>query len=391
MTYLFIFLLFLYPILKGASTKNNVHRHYYKFMCLVLILVAGFRNTVGGDTIGYMRDWELHVPTIDNLHPADLLYMSLFYRPLIMGLWIVCKSIWHEFYSIQFAVSIIVNVSAFYIIQRESKHKYEVAMLYLLFMFFYFNMEIMRESVAVSVFYFAFRFYDEKKWKMYYLLWLITFLIHDSCILFVLLPIANSLIEKKPTLKTYTVVLVIGVILFNPVVFGNFLNLLPGNRGEKFMEGYGAMENATIFGTIRSYLVVLLNYYIFKKLRNGQSSFVQKGFSIYILLSCLGLLMPVISTRMRNYFSIYSYILYAEYLIMYRREICQKLLILLLMFNFYRYYFNNVTDWVGRDAESGNYYFYELFYPYSSILEEPDPNAVLRRTQIYDQAGTREK
>ena len=390
MTYFIIFLIFLYPIIKGASIKNNVHRSYYKIMCIILIMVAGFRNTVGGDTMGYMADWEYRVPTLNSLNAVDILYMSQFYRPLIMSLWIICKTIWQEFYCIQLVTSIIVNVSAFYIIQRESRYKYEAAMLFLLFQYFYFNMEIMRESVAVSLFYFALILFDQKKWKSYYLLLLITFFIHDSCILFFLLPLANRIIEKKPAFKTYLLVIICGMVIFNPIVFKYFLNFMPGNRGKEFMEGYGAMENATIFGTIRSFLVIFLNIFILNKIHNTQTSLANKGFAIYILLSCFGLAMPIISTRIRNYVTIFSLICYAQFLVEYKKEIAQKILILLLMFNFYRYYFLNVSDWVGRDAEIGKYYFYELFYPYTSIFEDPDPNVVTRRNAIYNQAGTKE-
>lgn len=389
MIYFILILLFLYPVLKGASVKNNVPKWYYWFLCITITFVAGFRNMVGGDTINYMRDWEQHVPTISTLNAIDLVYLAQFYRPLVMVIWIVCKSIWSDFYSIQIVVSVVANFCAFYIIKEESKRKYETVFLYLLFQFLYFNMEIMREALAVSVFYFAFRYYDQHKWKNFYLLMIIAFLLHDSSFLFFILPFVHKIIDSKPSLKKFFYVIIVGGVFFNPVVFNSVLFLLPGDRGADFMKGYGAMENATIFGTIKSYLAVFLYYYIFIRVRDRCSSYVQKGFSLFMLLSCLGLLMPIFGTRICNYVRIFSFIVFADFLCLYKRVIAQKILIVLLMFNFYRYYFNDVTDWVGWKAGGSKYYFYELFYPYTSIFEEPDQYVINRRIMIFDQAGTK--
>ena len=59
------------------------------------------------------------------------------------------------------------------------------------------------------------------------------------------------------------------------------------------------------------------------------------------------------------------------------------------MFNFYRYYFNDVTDGVGWKAGGSKYYFYERYYPYTSIFEEPNQYVINRRIMIFDQAGTK--
>ena len=178
MVYLIVLIVFLYPILRQSSTKNNISPKYYWLQLVLIILVAGLRNHVGGDTIGYMRDWE-SVDPIGEIDTINVLYLSLYYRPLCLALMYLSRTISSEFFVWQLIQATIVNVAAFYIIKKESKYYYEVALLYLLFQFLYFNMEIMRESLAVSAFYFAFKFFDKRKWFAYYLSLIVVFFFHE--------------------------------------------------------------------------------------------------------------------------------------------------------------------------------------------------------------------
>ena len=91
---------------------------------------------------------------------------------------------------------------------------------------------------------------------------------------------------------------------------------------------------------------------------------------------------------MSNYVKLFSYIVFADYIWYYKRQLMQKVLICALFLSFFRYYFKDVTDWVETGG-SERYYFYECFYPYSSIFEDPDQEAVERRTKIYDQEEIR--
>lgn len=386
MVYLIVFLIFLYPILKRSSLKNNISPYYFVFQCIVLILVAGLRNQVGGDTIGYMRDWD-RIDDIFHIDTYTMLYMSLYYRPLTLGIMLLCRTISTEFFVWQLVLAIFVNISVFYIINKEAKYKYETAMLYLLFQFLYFNMEIMRESMAVCAFYFAFCYYDKKQWIKYYLSIVVVFLLHDSVFIFFFLPLVDKILEKKFNFVTLLAFFVIGTIAFD-LLMPILANLLPGKRGSEFQEGYGAWENASIWGSLRSCLMVFIYYIILKYEERRQSTLVIKGYKIFIIFSIWGILLPVISVRMSNYVKLFSYIVFADYIWYYKRQLMQKVLICALFLSFFRYYFKDVTDWVETGG-SERYYFYECFYPYSSIFEDPDQEAVERRTKIYDQEEIR--
>ena len=385
MVYLIVFLIFLYPVLRQSSLKNNISPYYFVFQCIVLILVAGLRNNVGGDTIAYMRDWD-RIDDIFHIDTYTMLYMSLYYRPLTLGIILLCRTISQEFFVWQLVQAAIVNIATFYIINKEAKYKYEVALLYLLFQYFYFNMEIMRESLAVGAFYFALLFYSQKKWTKYYITLLVAFLLHDSVFIFFILPLFHKFIDKKFNVTTLIILFVSGAIIFKGLL-PSLVSLLPGNRGEKFLTGYGAWENATILGTLKVYFMIFVYYAILKTEENRHSSFVINGFKIFLILNIWGIFLPIISGRISNYVRLFSFIVFADLIWYYRKLILQKVLIALLLFNSYRYYFNDVTYLVSPGS-SDNYYFYELFYPYYSVFEEPDQEVIDRRILIFDKEAT---
>lgn len=382
MIYLIVLIVFLYPVIRQSSTKNNISPKYYWFQLVLIILLAGLRNNVGGDTIAYMRDWE-RCDDIFHVDSYTLLYMSVFYRPLTLGLFLLCRTISTEFFVWQLAEAIIVNTATFYIVQKETKYKYEVVLFFLIFQFLYFNTEIMREAIAASGFYFAFRFYDEQKWLKYYVALIVVFLLHDSVFIFFFFPLIHKFIDKKFTVSTMLILYFSGFIVFK-LLLPNLVSLLPGNRGETFLLGYGAWENETIFGTLKTYFMAILYFIILKYEEDKHSSYVLKGYHIFIALTIWGIFLPIISGRMSNYVRLFSFIVFVSFIWNHKRLLVQKILIVMLLFNSYRYYFKDVSGWVGAGS-SEKYYFYEVFYPYYSIFEEPDQNVVDRRIKIYDQ------
>ena len=386
MIYLLVVIIFLLPIFARASKTYKIPQNYYKFQCLILILVAGLRYYVGGDTIGYMRDWDERVDDWFHLDSLNLLYMAMFYRPLCIALWVTCKTICQEFFFLQIVQATIVNISVFYIVPKYTRYKYEVAFFYLILQFLYFNCEIMRESLAVVAFYFAFRYYVEKKWIKYYLSLLVVFMIHDSVLIYFIFPFLRKFLDGKWNAKTFILIILSGIVVAVGIKYVLFL--LPGERGAKFMEGYGKMQNATIFGTLKSFISIPIYFLVLKYCQKRNSPYAVEGFKIFIILATWGLFLPIIGTRMTNYVKLFSYMIYVDFIWTYRKLLLQRLLILLLLFNTYRYYFMDVSSWV-RASSNETYYFYEIFLPYYSIFEKPDQDVLTKRIEIYDQEEAR--
>lgn len=376
--YIILIIISLLPLI----SKHHIPRGYYYAQCLIFIMVAGLRNHVGGDTLGYMQDWESY-PTIDNL---NIIHFVIFrYQPGWIILNCLCKTFSPEFYILQIVISTFINISIFYIIQKYSPNKYFSVLIYLLLYYCYFNFEILRESIAVCIFLFAFEKFYNKQWIKYYLLLIVGFLFHDGIFLFSILPFLHKFIVSDITIKKYIIISVIAIVFFNPIILSKFMFLLPGDRDENFMTGYGSMEIGSVAGLIRA--IITIGIYIIISISSNlkNNKFILSALFIFISLQIFGVFMPIFSIRISNYFKIYYSIAITIFLYGNRDYICKYALILLLCFSFYKTYFEDVTQWTTLIASTSTtrYYFYERYVPYYSIFEIPDNSVIAKRKDIY--------
>lgn len=148
------------------------------------------------------------------------------------------------------------------------------------------------------------------------------------------------------------------------------------------------MKRATIFGSIRSCLIVLLVAYIVKQYETANSNMsatVIVGAKFYLLTQTLGLFLPIFSTRFANYFQIYYLILLGDFI--WNHYGAKKILIFALYANFIFGVVKNqardVSDWVS--STSHGYYFYQIYYPYYSIFDDISYDELNHRKNIYYQ------
>ena len=102
-------------------------------------------------------------------------------------------------------------------LKKETEKKYEVALVFLLFQFLYLNCEIMRETIAISMFYFAFSFYIKRRWLPYYGICAVCFFFHDAAIFYFFLPLLYPILTREFTAK-YVIVMATFILVFaNPL------------------------------------------------------------------------------------------------------------------------------------------------------------------------------
>lgn len=122
-------------------------------MCVALILIAGLRYGIGGDTLQYMEDWK-------NLYKGGLGHVIksitvTFAKKGYMPLWVLLNSAVRQFtdsfYVLQFAQALIVNLLICYVARRHTRYVFLFLILYFLSAnFFMFNTEVMREGPAIA-------------------------------------------------------------------------------------------------------------------------------------------------------------------------------------------------------------------------------------------------
>lgn len=369
MLYLSVFLLFLFAAIKFDSSNNSspkASNKVYLFELLILILLAGLRKGVGGDTFSYMSYWNSGF--YSSIYDLNLFGLALFDR--FGPGWLILSNLVHtfseEFYVFQIVHACIINTAIFYFVNKATNYRFTVILLYFLTIFFYYNMEIMRQSLGnvlllISLFYFV-----KKEWKSYFLFVAVAALFHVSALLFAFLPFVNSYILKLPKLRTIVIVSVMAGIM--KVIFPSL------SFGESWADGvvkYSAMQNASLLGNIHAVLLTIAYFYLARYCRKCDtlSPEVKVGVNVFFYFNLIGLFMPIFVTRYSTIMSIVLYIAMATLVIEKHKTIVKAVVWAeFVVFTLFRAYTIDVSSGVGRAP--GSYYFYNRFYPYYSIFED---------------------
>lgn len=364
MIYFYIFFLLIFLCYNFDFSNKGGKDSAYWTTCLILILLAGFRYRVGGDTLNYMYTHELI--------PQFTIYNIL---PRINGVraeqgWIMltslAKLIGPDFYWVQLIQAAIVNIAFFTFFKRYTKYCFSCVLFYYICAYFYFNFEILRESLAVSIFLlFSIRYLAEKKYLKYFLSIIVTMAFHSSAILLVIIPTLYNLVNRKEAnfLVICTIIYVFGLFLnplFNQLIIGL------GLFSDKF--GTYLDYNFTIFGKIMGYilyvLLPLIVYHYAKKYESPSRYFLV----IYALIGASTSLFSIFF-RFINYFTPFLILnialIFVEVLLnsKTRTRIENSIIYILFIVVFF-----NQRIFVTVD-KNNNYKWYSYWYPYHSIFD----------------------
>src|ERR1035437_3600069 len=149
------------------------------FVILLPILLSTINYGKGKNKI---KDF----PKLSDLHTFD--FKEAQYDPLWYIFNALIKSIYDNFIFFQLIHAIIINTIIFWFIRKYSKFKYISILFYYIFYYLYFNMEILRESLAVCVFLLSVPYLLQKKWLIYFSISIVAFLFHSSALIAFFIP-----------------------------------------------------------------------------------------------------------------------------------------------------------------------------------------------------------
>lgn len=349
---------------------------YYVIECILLIVVFGFRNYVGGDTISYIAMWDL-VPDLSEVNLLN--FVASRFMPFWYFLCASCKTISDEFWILSLTQAAIVNIVTFIAISKLTKYRFTASLIYLLYLSLYFNCEIMRESIAVSFFMLAFPYFIEKKWFQYYFLCFVGYMFHSSAFLCFLYPFLYRYATRKLNVRSLFVVLLFASVLFVEPLFMYISNQLPDALNIFKSDRYGELSNATWFGTVREILTSLLLFVLIRRRDRHEdvNNVVDAGLKMYWLLITLGIGLHILTNRFANYFKLYEIVLIVQIIWVYKKkDLIPILFIINIMFGQYRLYTRESSKLALK-----HYMFYEQFYPYYSIFENVPQDVIDNRIQ----------
>ncbi len=231
-----LYLLFL-SINYDFSNKSSKHIRsvHYFLALLILVLLSGFRYRLAPDTVAYMAQFE---SSVVSLNDGPWAYLVSTKNQIFWGLLnSICKT-FGNFVLFQFAVACIFNCCVFYFLRRATTKIFTAILLFYVSCYFYFSMEIMRESLAIGMFLIAIVRYNDRRMTEFYS-WLIAAgLFHQFAFLIVIV-VPVLLHHRIPTvLKTIVTIASITFLfnLENPLAYISSLGTFFSNLNLEFYE-----------------------------------------------------------------------------------------------------------------------------------------------------------
>jgi hypothetical protein len=369
MIYLVVFILLAALAVKFDFTKSDKRdeNFWYYFALIIFIAVSGLRYKVGGDSISYIESFN-DIPFLGQLDKVNLSQAQ--YDPLWIVFSSVSKSIVNDFVFFQIIHAIFINFIIFRFIKQNTVFRFTAVLLYYLFFYMYFNMEIMRESLAVCVFLLAYPYLKTKKWVKFYICAAIAFLFHSSAIILFIFPFLRN-VKFKP-LPMILLVLVFFVIIYLPDAVKTILGVFIFNeRLQSHFEAYSVIK-VNSNGVLAVFVIYLLApgiiVYLAEKKVKTNPAFKELYFT-YFFLAVITLGFAGFA-RFINYLTPFMAIYFANLLNwIYRntyfsslKRITVMALIVIAFLPKLNYYFTDTSNIVLGTRQ------YDLWFPYNSVF-----------------------
>ncbi len=216
-----IILLLLLSYFYDLKNKKRNKNFWYFFLLFLFIIIAGVRYRIGGDTIIYMRMYS-DIPEF-----SDLIYGNYSFTtedPLWIFFCSFLRIFSKDFVLLQLTIAAIVNTSVFLFIKRFSRFVFSSLLLYFCLFYLNLNTEIIRESLAISLFLYAVAFYVNRKWLKYYIIAVIAFLFHSSAIILFFLPLFMNFKSRKFSFYRLLIIMIVGALIVKSIeILGAYL------------------------------------------------------------------------------------------------------------------------------------------------------------------------
>lgn len=366
----------------GSEVKGKNFFFFLAFFSLTLI--SGLRYRIGVDTLQYEQWFDYRLSELAQIDQSDLSIKNA-YGPLFVLLASLVKSLGGNWVTFQLVHSLVLNCSIFVFFKRYSSKCFTAIAIYYLLIFYQYNCEILRQSLAIAVYLFSMPFLLEKKYMKYIIVVLIASLFHIAALIALLIPLFLSI---KNNNKFF--ILACALFLIQPMLIGTFQNYLEllnkyfqfTDRITSYIDNNEAF-NLNIFGYLATFLRFVVLYWICLKALDVNSHFYKLRIVVYlyIILAILQISMPFLY-RLMWMFEIIPILFLAEYLglcvkkkfytlrtynlrgipsIIFNRGFVNMIIVSLCLLSL-------ITSRCYQEEGNGSR-FYVRFIPYSSVID----------------------
>ena len=386
MVYLIILLALIFFSINYDFRGNLVYKANkpYMFMCICFILLAGLRFFVGSDTHNYVYDFSV-MPDLSKL--SEFHRLNSRYQFGWDAYVCIIKSIFGNFVFVQLITAIIVNVIIFWFVRRNTTNVFIALLCYYILNYFEYNMEIMREAIAVVLGLIAIMLYSKGYKRYYVLLVFVAFEIHISAVILLIVPF---LVNVKYTKKKIIVISLLSIIV--PILFSQISGLteiitLFAASDPEYLSGY-LNQSLDSSRNILYYILLFVSYLVLPVIcifiLKEKTKYV--GFvTAFIILRCLGMFTYAFY-RFGNYFEPFYWILLADAIYIYWKKIQMPKLLITGVFTLCILYIYQ-RDQMGDYSMYPVHKSYERYIPYE-MVNTTDHNYSTNRSQYYFRNGT---
>lgn len=311
MIYITVLLFLFFGCVKYGSffylNYNSVGGRFFYFVEFLLLLSLASlakADVIGGDGPYYYIYFK-DLPTLSQLNWNSLVVGGRA-QPFWLYLNAVCKELSSSFYLYLFIHSLIVLLTIFGFALRLGRLRFLFILLYYILVWNYHCWEIQREVLAICAFLWSYRYLEEKKWIMYYLMAGLAFMFHSGALILFVLPffvyVINKVVESR-----FPVIIFVIIILLIPLVckglLGNLSSIFSFNEHiNQQAENYILEHEYTTNGFILRYISIIpsfLVFYLRRKLIEA-TGIVNCFILIYILFDIVDLYLIEVG-RFGNY------------------------------------------------------------------------------------------
>jgi len=365
--------------------KNRTGRRFFYILSwAVLVLLAGLRYKVGGDTYNYIYEFN----NFDSFFKTFLTPTNTFHERQPGWYFIVATSklINSDFTTLQIILALIVNTTFFWFIKRRTPYHFTGVFIYYLFFYCYLNFEILRESLAVCVFMLSFESLLRRRYKIYYIYVALALLFHISAIFLIVLPLLFR-IATTIFLKHNGKILLLKILLIASIIFiaGFLLNsylqkLLPIFISNDLLQSKIVQYNDydfTLFGILSSlfYYVAIPLFFIYKLKHQYR---IQQLLSMMVIYVFIGASITFYSIffRFLNYLIPLYILVISEYLLfLYKHNFNFKINLGKVFFAFIFIFIIFTNRYFAKVKDMPSVRWYSHWFPYHSIFDKvEDPN-----------------
>lgn len=397
--FLLICLIYIYDYRKVKRFKTES----FVSVLLFLILFSGFSYRLGVDVTRYIDAYK-EFPLINKIitNNYSLVYPLDRWGKGFIILFSLCRSITKEFYFFHLIHSLIINTIFFYFIYKNTKKIFFGILLYFLILYIAFNFEVLRESLAVSIFLLAWKYFINNNWIKYYLLCLIAISFHPSAYLTLVFPLFYIPIIRKlfkvNILFIFTCVGILASTIIISQIFFEYIQLIELEDIESYANSYSQSSlgearelgiKGIIFFILRNVIyplsaIIFLKRYLQNNNSNKLNNYRNKleyfiCWFIYINIANLGI---SIFYRFSNYLNPFIIICLADCIFdtiktkKYKYHLSFGIWMLIML----PYSYLRIHTYIKDDSGSG-IPLYTRYYPYYTYLSEKKDE---KREKLFD-------